>query len=203
MIFLNVQDNRNPRTQEMETTIRFVGFSDENISGSMMRIAARLSGVRTDGERRIQAQTAKCDGEHRRRAALPVRSGNGDASISVHDLGESLRPMNHMKTMFPSRAQLDIRFPDRLRNYHAGRFKHSLGIVSDMDITADSPQGGNGVRLLSVTTRDARTPLSENFRERGHPGSTDPDEVQPTQIKPGRECCHNEETPFPFNPCMD
>ncbi len=85
MVFLDVQDGRVPRAKVQETAVELARLSHKVPAGAYPAGAAELFHRRADDEAGVHARRVKHVSHHRRRRALTVRAGNGDADPLCHE----------------------------------------------------------------------------------------------------------------------
>ena len=123
------------------------------------------------------------DGEHRRGRGLAVRAGDRDArggpAISA---ASACDRWMHAQPRAPRRDQLGVGLADRRRHDHGVGARHVLGVVADVDLGAERPQGRQ-VRESLASLPLTGMPRASRIRAMPDmPGAADADEVHPAQL---------------------
>jgi hypothetical protein len=87
---IDVRDHGDGRREAQERAVAFVRLGDEQISRAEPRIRAERRHLAADDDGGIEPGRAQDSGDERRGGRLAVRTGDGDAVLHAHELGQHL-----------------------------------------------------------------------------------------------------------------
>ena len=163
MVELDVRHDADLRAEERDRAVGLVALDDEP-ARACPRVPAELRDDAADDPRRIVAELAEDEGDHRGRRGLPVRAADDDRAPKRDELGEELRAR---AAFHPARVR------GRDDDLEPGR---RLRLAADVHL--DALERLQEDRLARVPPARLGAPASHDVRVRREPRAADPDEVE-------------------------
>ena len=115
---------------------------------------------------------------HRGRRRLAVHSGDGDAVLQPHQLGQHLRPLDHGNLARMRLQHLGVGRRHGRAGHHHRRAGHVGGVVALVDRRAQLRQPVRHRRRGAGPSRRPSSPCSAGSRQSAHADAADSDEVR-------------------------
>ncbi len=159
MVGVDIGDYGDNRRQLEEGAVRFVCLGHQKFSLSQFGVGPKSVETAADHRRRIDAAMDQNGGDHAGGGGFAVRTGDGDAVLHAHQLGQHFRPRDN-------RYQPPVRFENlRVSGAHGSGGDHHIGVadvfrpvpIGDISPQFDQPAGH--LRLAQVRTGDLITKI--------------------------------------------
>ena len=179
MIGLDIEHHRDGRIEREKRAIVFVGFdhiglaAEPKIPGPPLDAAAHHTG-------RFTSRRRERFGGHHGRRGLAVGAGDTDQRATADGISQRLGAPDQRDAGSACGVHFRMRRGDRRRIHHGPRTGHERGIVRGHgDAIARQIRCAGGIRVGAL---NADAAAGEQFSERTHAGTGDPDEVHGTRI---------------------
>ena len=178
VVFVDIGHHGDHRLQIEERRVALIGFGDQDLTFTQMRIAAARVETATDHIGRIQAALDQDAGGQAGCRGLAMRTSHRDAISESHDFGQHLGTRHDRDALLACRPDLGIVVLDRTGYDDRIRATDMRCLMSDMNARTLLCQPLGGSILFDIRARDLVAEIEHDLGDAIHPGTANSDEVQ-------------------------